>query len=57
MHFVRAGVRFLFLKMFDPWGQPWGPVEAEGRPLVAVVVIVVVVVWHRVESEVQHLAS
>ena len=19
--------------MFDPWGQPWGPLEAEGRPV------------------------
>ena len=19
--------------IFDPWGQPWGPLEAEGRPL------------------------
>ena len=18
--------------IFDPWGQPWGPLEAEGRP-------------------------
>ena len=24
---------FSFPKMLDPWGQPWGPLKAEGRPL------------------------
>ena len=28
------GVIFLIFSMFfDPWGQPWGPLEDEGRPL------------------------
>ena len=22
-----------FVLILDPWGQPWGPLEAEGRPL------------------------
>ena len=28
---IRVVTIVLFIVFFDPWGQPWGPLEAEAR--------------------------